>query len=1471
MNISKKIRSAQADLFFAGTILYNDRRFGYVTTFRSQIRKNSTPLLGVSICSVKALEHFSEHSKISLICFAYFPICGIIEYIAFYIFNKSDNIVYAKGVFILADNNKNKTTVKPVTTANKPIASRQTTQPAKPASTAKPVSARATANAEKRPTSTVQERSARPTTAQKTAQSRTASTETKPTAAEQKRPVARTVVTDKSAKNEVRPAPANSVRSSAKDNAAHTNVPTRRAVRSDGAREVAAAKNSRVAADTAHDKKSLKDSNKSETNVGKNKSGKSAAKTNSSVSKRNRIIIIAVAVVLAFVICLTVILVSCKNDGPVNVKITPYKTGGHSQMTRPSDNAFVAEDDIEQGSFTNNYKNRTKVGYHAEYLGTVPRNIPTETHDGGLPTGYPVYGKGLNLSEEQKVAIISENWTLCTINTRIGSDGYPKNTYNKIDRFGKLYLNGEYTGRDLYKHTGAVGLYRGNVADDEPAISKKFTYMPRGYDSYNVTGMYAPAGEIITVELSASDMESTGGIAVHIGQALYNNKANNIWKARGFNRMPVILNTFILDKNTCTFDSARNVYIGYVGSFFGGPIYVCNENVTFSVTVSGGVRYAHYILGYTTPEEYAENLSSTAPYFDLEVRNFGVLHSGPKSSAGNTSYDNIYNAAVLWEKISLVSTQRSKQGIVFIYDTFVAAGAAVAFPGQRAVNCPDSWMSNSLNYNSFVNGGAWGNAHEYNHNFQGYGCNGNDGEVTNNAISLVEYSLFTNISSHRQMGGYGGSGLSGWNCYTSATWALNKVNKGDIGGTNGLAMYATLLHNLGQEAFMSASLGGRGVNYFQKWGDVTHQNMTYFLELAKTYSLSGNGNDYSSLKKTQKSYPMFVPVSSVYQTGRSYMYDGQKKYITTMRPYTIKHGENFEIDMRPYTENNGMYTSGSVVLPKGFSYTVKKVMAPKYGKLTKKSNNTFVYTPDPDHDLSGKMIVTIGITKNDGAFKVDDVDLVLEFKQSYEMNKNVLERTVYTFEEGKTPESATAAFESDYAGYSDKETVDNVNPVQNGNTEIWSKELLPDNTFYEIKGKIRIGETAKYRIALRGRWDCALYTSVNKDADYTRVATVKTDATHANFYNDPTTYHDFAQLEAGDWLYFKAVLKSTHKGGTNAFIGVGFGQFVPPQGTLDEDGNLVDGNGNIIENPEETINITYANAYRANYEEVIEEFTSEYFYVRKYEETNIDIAGTPVITDTNYRPWTDNVAENWYDISHLFDGKSDTWIHTAKDQWISASNPLYFDVDMGKSIKANKVTINGWTEKSMDKIGFPKSFTFEFFDADGKSVYTKAYSGISHSNKTASLELGASVTFKSYKLTVTETDNGRCALTSLVVFNESKGVLFEPDNEMFKYDGAWSIKSGPYTFGHIYEGKNGATLRFKFIGNTFAIYGNVGPSYGGFDVYIDGEKADTVTLSGDAANSKRVYTSSDLGDGSHIVEIKCNNGSADIDGIALWK
>lgn len=1157
--------------------------------------------------------------------------------------------------------------------------------------------------------------------------------------------------------------------------------------------------------------------------------------------------------------------------------------------------------------YINPYKTSTKVDYETEYLGTVKRTIPEVSNEG--LEAYPKYGSTLKSvigsSDEivkKRQAIITEAWNLASTKTRIGSDGYPKNTWDRMDKDGNLYLgdfntpSGANTPDKLYKHSSSVGMYLGDISDDEPGVVKRITMGPRGYDrGYGITGLYAPAGEVVKIEMSKEDMDATGGIVIHIGQALYNSKANNIWlQKNAMNRFPIILNTLNVDKSTAILDEETGIYTAYIGSFLGGPIYIRNENVTFSTTISGAVKYSHFILGYTTEEEFNENAKSSTPYFDLEVWEYGVLHSGPKTYAKSFNYQQIYDAAVLWDKISLVSTQRSKQGIVFLYDPFVAAGAAVAFPGQGAVNCPMDWMTGSLNYEGLVKGGSWGNMHEYNHNFQGYGCGGGaDGEVTNNALNIVEYSLFTKISSNRQIGSYGASGLGGWNNYTSPSWSLSRINANSISSTNGLAVYSTLLHNFGQDAFMKSAYGN-GEAYFVNWGNTVHYDMSFYAGLTNTYS---NGNSYKeSLHQKQSNYPMFVPVSSVYQTGRSYTYDGEKRYIETQQPFVISYGSEFEVDLSSYTENNGQYASGSVVLPKGFSYKIKSVDAKGInGKFEKKEDSDFIYTFTPNEELrSGKIYVTLEITKDDAEFEVEDVDLVLEFEQTHERNKYVVERTTYTYEEGKAYTSAIEAYNNNYAGYIEKKEADNINFTQNSNTDIWyapkgntqyPDHIVPDNCVVEVKGKLFFEEVGKYRIALRGRNNCALYISEDGGKTFKLAGKIEDEKVIKNSaqfrLNDENTYIDIDITTSETWIYYKTVLITTASD-TTPYIGVGVSQWTTPTYTIQ---TVTDENGKEITKyfnaqgkevtEEEASNVTpiaptsmgYATAYRNSYVPIKSKFESDYFYNRTYTydyKDNIYYRDSAsLVSAENYSPWN----KNDHKIENIVDGNTNTFIHT--NYKASEQKPLVLTVDLEKIVKANQMTMITQYRPNGD-YHFPTDFVLEG-SLDGENFFEIGkYEGAKRNNTSIIVNFEEEQTFRYYRLTVTKSSGSYIILSEIQfakIFEINKGHKISLDTSEVTMKGKWEPKSMLSSFGHVYVGKKNSKVEYEFEGTRFGILSSSSLGHN-FEVYIDGKKIDSIELKEDSG-TVMTYISSLLEQGKHKVTIICT-GNSNIDSLVYW-
>ncbi len=1178
----------------------------------------------------------------------------------------------------------------------------------------------------------------------------------------------------------------------------------------------------------------------------------------------------------------------------------------------PGGSAYsVMDNALTKGaSYDYEYRTTAVAGYTEEFLGYVDRKIPKDseiTNQGMVtnPNMYPTYGyTPRGITENDRRQLISEAWKLCSINTRIGSDGSPTNTYNKMDKDGNLSLtNGktpdENAPTKLYKHTSAVGMYYGDVSNDEKAIIKKMTFNPRSYSNhemYNVTGIYAPAGEVIKIEISEEDMNKTNGIMIHIGQALYNRKANNIWLGKGqMQRFPVILNTMVIDKTTAEYDEKTHTYTGYVGSFLGGPLYICTESKTFTVTVSGGVRYSHFILGHTTPEDFEANKDSSAPYFDLEVWDNGVLHSGPKLRAQNFSYDDLFKVAELWDKVTAVTTTGNNQNIVFLYDPFVAAGAAVAFPGQHAVNCPDSWMSNSLNYETIIKSGGWGNFHEYHHNFQGYGV-GNGGEVTNNGLTLVSYALFTKISANRGINSYGSAGLGGWNSYTSATWALNDIlklsddnpNTNPSNGAQGLALYATLLHNFGADAFIQVRKLGGGQsykNYFKKWEQYTHNNMTYYFKDILKGDAYGNLTDEWLKENSNPDYPMFVPVSSVYQTGRSYIYDDEYKYFQTMQPYVIPYGEKFVIDLSKYVaEADGTYKSGSIVIPNGFTYKIKSISQPENGSITKEGDYLYTYTPS-SATHSGEIIVTLQITKDDNAFKVEDIDLVLGFEQSHELTGRMLQRTTYEFDSDTANLTAAEAFETNYQGSTKTTLSDNKNAVQNSNTDIWltadnRAELVSKNAILEVKGKFYVDETTKYRFMLRGRGDIALYISLDNGKSYEKAVHYKNTTNSPNFPisnrwpSREDCYKDY-DLQLNTWVYFKMVLVvNSHN---NSFIGLGTGKVPLRMPLVDEYGDpVLDNDGNYILAEQEPTTISYASTYRETYQFPENKFNPTYFYNKQYSwsyrsaEDVMDV--NPTVISSKYKPWD---TSDTYKIGNLFDNDNTTYIHTNKEN-ISEANPFELVVQLDKEVTANRLVFYGTTENSNRYSRYLPRNVKVWVSNDGENwtlvadVVSASVSGV-----TVPIQFNKTMTFSYYKTQITDTHAPTIkylALDKIEITNIlqiSGGTRTGLGDKNVKLYGTWNIESTESKFGRVYIGKQNSSMEFEFTGIRLILFSSIKFDKN-YEVYIDGKKVESINISPSTEVCQESFISSEMKYKKHTVTIKCL-GEANFESIVVVK
>ncbi len=907
-----------------------------------------------------------------------------------------------------------------------------------------------------------------------------------------------------------------------------------------------------------------------------------------------------------------------------------------------------------------------KVNQWSETIGVVERSIPEESSNEGLCERYPVYGTSLSdITTEEKENLIKESSLM------FASDS----TYNTMDENGNYLLNGQLTGKCIYKHTSAEGMYYGNVADDEQAVVEKITIAAKEVRNY-VTGLYAPAGEVVKIEISENDLSAIGGsLLVVVGQVSHRNVVNNIWTARDdFSRMPVIANKMSVTTTTA-----------YVGNPLGGPIYIypAKFDTTFTVTISGAVKYAHFIYGQTTAEEVEEMKDYSAPYFDFEIWDLGVRHSGPKAYA-NFDYDNLVRCGDLWEKITRTSRQvpcsaNASIGVGYVYDCFVAAGAAVAFQGGHSwVNAPCSWLSGALNYDSMVTDGFWGLIHEYNHLYQSYGMeNSKTNEVTNNATSLLSYVLYTKISEKRSLND---STLSGWNRYTDPSRSLRETveNQKSDKPQNALNVYADLIHTFGTDIFTKAAriqkkLGVDG--WYEALSLVTEYNFTYYFENILNQTLS---EEIKSLYDTSDRIN-FIPIASIYQTGRSY-YDRGEVFSETVKPYLIERGEQIIMDFNE-----------SLIVPEGYSYRIKSISLPLNGKLERLEENVYRYTPDND-EYSGVMKLVVGL---EGERETRDVTLNIEFRQYY---KNQVEVTKYKYEGEVKYSTVDEAVKNRFEGFTDKNTYKNTTTFING---------LANNQIGVVEGKIYIAESGDYAFCLRsGRGNNTLYIGVNSSA-LEQVLSLNSD--HPSFALEGEHVVNLS-LKKGDYLYFKEITLSRHY--QDAYTELGMAKL---------------GDNESMK--------TVATVYLCTNDMIIENnnFVSQEKYTRTYTaavSAASSSSGTHTLIDGNMGSWSDGEG-----IDNIFDGNPDTFYHNERNNFLSEENPFVLIADMGEIGTYNSIKI---ISRTTGQYNLPISFKL-YGSLDNSNWFILGEYRELELNANSVNATFQSAEFRYYKLYVTDT------------------------------------------------------------------------------------------------------------------------------------
>lgn len=896
----------------------------------------------------------------------------------------------------------------------------------------------------------------------------------------------------------------------------------------------------------------------------------------------------------------------------------------------------------------------------------------------------------------------------------------------------------------LKKHISADGQFWGSVSDDAPGIIKK-TYVNASVKRYHSLGIYAPAGEILTIEIDESLINK--GLSIVIG---YEVEANKIpldkFLVGNKDRMPIIRKSFNLTSTTTK-----------VGTPLGGNVYLhVNDNVNkdFEITVSGGVDNPVFQLGINSEEDYKKMLETPGLIMEFKLPHVRLIM--PKSYALS---DNIIGSLELWHKMSSLSTYAmNKLGntmpITHYYDSYVPAGAAVAYVGANFSILPLGWGTNSLNYEMQMSGGNWGNFHEFNHHYQSgatgkWGLN-NPGEVTNNVLTVMSYLLYTDIASTRSETVAPGNFSSGWNVSSDPYYNFKRVM--DVSSsvtnfeefsTNQLYMYADLMHAFGVDKFMELIRSSYGLvegyetnlmsdvdSFALRASEIFESDLTYYL--VNICKMNLQEETITTIKNMN--YDPYLPLYNLYSNG--------VKNINTGRTYYLNEN-TYVFDFNKYT-----------ISP--LEYEIKEIKKPKYGRLKENEDGTYSYSNS--YNKKDTFSITYLIKYNDKEylktldFEIDflfDKANIKTYSTSYNNISNALSNIK---DEDLISEDYTSGI--------------NYNAVNGVNLSI-------------SKGKLKVNKSGNYTFAVYGD-DQVRFNLNDKEANtttYSSSINLDDEKTYFTVYLNKDKFYDYTLycLNTGGAGNARVVYSYEEE---NDFINI--------------DNDYIYSRKATKENSEKTIN---------NYDIVYD--VSSYLVSNKYGSSTINKIES-ITTTANAND--DSLVEN------MFDGDKTTAFHTAWKSNITKF-PHEYIIKFDKTALFDNINIYFTGDRAYYAIG-----EYEVHISNDNKNYTlikedRNTGGFLNINfektqkaKYIKIIVKSNANNQSFT-SINEIEVG-------VSFNANEYNYYAANNDNLHYIDKWDLK---YTNNHFNgvtsKANKNSKLEFYFTGRELAIYTSSNSKY----------------------------------------------------------
>ena len=336
------------------------------------------------------------------------------------------------------------------------------------------------------------------------------------------------------------------------------------------------------------------------------------------------------------------------------------------------------------------------------------------------------------------------------------------------------FILSEIKKDQLKQHPAAKGWYQENVSDETKAVDKFFS-ISSAVSGPTALGLYAAAGEVVTLKFTAETLKKMSEQNIRNFQVIIN---SSYWENKPApdsgqisNRYPFVRTEFTVNLDELKANAGEFKF----GSPFGGTIsikvnsklktsdsnafYSANDNFNFNVI--GAVEMLSYVHNVTTEADWNDQIRRvksgeiTAPGLALDFA-FGSMNLA-KTAPGKFAHlaiDNIvfpYEALEKWTAFLFVSeffASRDRGNTIKLDFEFCddVWGGAGAWGGGGALYSQLSWGANSflIGASDWTIQRNWGVFHEINHNFQQNGVlfRQNTHPETNQ-VTMVNLSLLS--------------------------------------------------------------------------------------------------------------------------------------------------------------------------------------------------------------------------------------------------------------------------------------------------------------------------------------------------------------------------------------------------------------------------------------------------------------------------------------------------------------------------------------------------------------------------------------------------------------------------------------------------------------------------------------------------------------------------------------------------------